>query len=96
MAISLALFLICGVSFADTDDQTQVTTGDNTVAVQAAKASDISSTAKKGNARTLREFISPLRKNRIERRVDRRAFIFGSDKQDTSSKTASSKVNQSS
>lgn len=95
--VGLASVLMCGVSFADASDQAQAAAANNTTVTQAtAKASDVSSTAKKGNARTSREFVSPIRKNRLERRVDRRQSMFGSDKQDASTKAAASKANQSS
>ncbi|QIW09624.1 hypothetical protein [Francisella sp. LA112445] len=95
-AVGLASVLVCGVSFADTSDQTPAATNSNAAVAQSAKASEATSTAQKGNARTSREFISPLRKNRLERRVDRRKDIFSSDKQDASTKATTNKVSQSS
>ena len=58
--VSLASVLMCGVSFADASDQAQAAADNNSTVT--AKASDVSSTAKKGNARTSREFVSPIRK----------------------------------
>ncbi|WP_150466600.1 hypothetical protein [Francisella sp. SYW-9] len=95
-AASLASVLICGVSFADTSNQAPATANSNTAVAQTAKVNDATSAAQKGNVRTSREFISPLRKNRLERRVDRRKDMFSSDKQDTSTKAATNKVSQSS
>ncbi|MED7787442.1 hypothetical protein [Francisella sp. 19X1-34] len=95
-AASLVSVLICGVSFADTSNQTPAAANSNAAVAQTAKASEATSTAQKGNARTSREFISPLRKNRLERRADRRKDMFSSDKQDESTKAATNKASQSS
>lgn len=82
-AISLGLLLLYGVSFADTNDQSQVSANNENVVKQAA---NIDNKADKSNLRTSREFISPLRKNRLERRHDRRVSMLGQNKDDAPNK----------
>ena len=62
-AISLVPLLLVGISFADTNDQTQAATTNDAVATQTTN-----------NIRTDRSFASPLREDRLDRRHDRRAF----------------------
>ncbi|MED7819956.1 MULTISPECIES: hypothetical protein [unclassified Francisella] len=92
-ATSLVSIMLVGVSFADaSSEQPQPPATNNPVAEQKANVNDAK--AANNNPRTSREFISPLRKNRLDRRHDRRVSMFSSDKPDASAKTTAQQVNQ--